>query len=138
MTQNGAPGRLTQRQRAFLVAYPRCWTISAACGAAGVSRETHYRWLRESEGYEAAFHNAREEAADRLEGLALERAMNPDLPGSTTMLTMLLRAARPEKYGGRRSGRSAGEAADLPRVILVDEVSRDRDQPVLARSGGVE
>lgn len=50
-------------------------------GRAGISHETHYRWLRESEGYEAAFHSAREEAADHMEGLALERAMNRDLPG---------------------------------------------------------
>jgi hypothetical protein len=62
------------RARAFLAAYKRTGSITAAAAAANVDRSTHYAWHRTSATYRAAFERAAEQAAGVLEDEAIERA----------------------------------------------------------------
>jgi hypothetical protein len=106
------------RARAFLAAYKRTGSITAAAVAASIDRTTHYAWLR-SATYREAFERAAEQAAGVLEDEAIERAtrgvfeplvwqgqFSNDEEGkpygvwkkSDGLLQFLLRGALPAKY----------------------------------------
>lgn len=61
--------------KAFLVAYSECGNVTEAARLANITRQSHYEWLSEVNGYAAAFEVAREMAADRLEAEARRRAV---------------------------------------------------------------
>lgn len=103
------------KARAFLRAYSATGNLTEAARAVGVARQSHYYWLDHVPGYREAAREAREMAADRLEREAWRRAVEGweepvyqkgQLVGtvrrySDTLLAMLLRAARPERYRER-------------------------------------
>ena len=103
------------KARAFLRAYSAAGNLTEAARAVGVVRQSHYYWLHHLPGYREAAREAREMAADRLEREAWRRAVEGweepvyqqgQLVGtvrrySDTLLAMLLRAARPERYRER-------------------------------------
>jgi hypothetical protein len=62
------------KARAFLAAFRVTASITRAAEAAGIERDLHYRWLKDSKGYAAAFERAREEAGQTLEDEAVRRA----------------------------------------------------------------
>lgn len=64
---------MTAKQRAFLAAFAKLGNIAEACVAAATGRRSHYDWIEQPE-YKAAFEDAKEEAADLLEGEARRRA----------------------------------------------------------------
>ena len=66
--------RVIGRHKAFLAAFRKCASITAAAKAAKVERSQHYIWLRERPGYREAFVEACEEAAQVLEDEAVRRA----------------------------------------------------------------
>lgn len=67
--------RHTRRTRARLLeSFAQTGRVDLAAAAAGVSRDTHYEWLKEDPAYKAAFESAREQAADLLEAEAWRRA----------------------------------------------------------------
>jgi hypothetical protein len=114
----------TDKQKAFLAAFALTGNVSAAARAAAVNRRTHYEWL-EDPGYAAAFEDAQEEATDRLEEEARRRAVQGvvkfkfhsqtgtplkhpitgepyyELEYSDSLIALLLKANRPEKYAER-------------------------------------
>jgi hypothetical protein len=107
--------RKLAHQRAFLKAFEDSGCIRRAAKAAGITREAHYKWLRD-DAYEAAFKESQRAAGDYLESEAVQRAtkgwLEPILYQgqvcahvrrySDGLLMMLLRAAMPEKYGVQR------------------------------------
>ncbi|HET8626735.1 MAG TPA: hypothetical protein VFL91_04920 [Thermomicrobiales bacterium] len=100
------------KKRAFLAAFAENGNASRAAALAGVHRAQHYRWLAADPDYAAAFREAREHAADRLEEEARRRA----LAGSDTLLIFLLKGARPEKYAERRRHERADELVRVYRA----------------------
>ena len=83
----------------FLQVYAECGSVSQAAETAGITRETHYKKLREDEAYRAAFGLAEQAAAQSLEDLAVERVR--DLTYDYQMHLALLKRFRPELYKDR-------------------------------------
>jgi hypothetical protein len=65
---------LTQAQRAFLAAYIETGIVCSAAKAAGISRWSHYKWMRD-ENYAQAFEEADIAAGDTMEAEARRRAI---------------------------------------------------------------
>ena len=65
----------------FLNYYIQCGTISKAAKKAGITRQTHYNWLKDDKKgfYRKAFELADKMAADLLEEEAFRRAVEGDL-----------------------------------------------------------
>lgn len=135
------------RRIAFLAAYAELGNVSDACEVAGVGRRTHYDWLDADTSYAAAFADARESAADRLERAALIRAVDGidepvfhkgEVVGhvrrySDSLLQFLLKGARPEKYRERfdmgiRPGRDPAVDEALQRLIRNPEALRQASE----------
>lgn len=101
------------KKRAFLASFEELGNVTLAALASGVPRRTHYNWLRDDPDYLEAFHEAQDDAADRLEAEARRRAVDgvekpvgwyKGQPGGTVreysdvLLMFLLKGLRPEKY----------------------------------------
>lgn len=103
----------------FLESFRVVGIIGPAAAAAGVARQTIYRWQEHDDVFSAAFNLAREEALDALEAEARRRAVDGvqqvrpiyyrgEQVGtevvtvhSDRLLELLLKAGRPEKYRER-------------------------------------
>jgi hypothetical protein len=70
-----SPRLVETRRKAFLEAYPKRGTITAAAEAAGIHRSQHHRWLKDPK-YAAAFDEAEETAIEILESEARRRAVH--------------------------------------------------------------
>ena len=68
-------------QNKFLNYYIECGTISKAAKKAGLTRQAHYKWLKDDEKgtYRRAFESAEKMAADLLEEEAFRRAVEGDI-----------------------------------------------------------
>lgn len=109
------------RRRAFLAAYAECGNISEAARIAGVNRLSHYEWLHD-ERYAEVFAQATEIAADHLEAVAHQRAVEGWLEPvwyqgvqvgeirkrSDSLLMFLLKAMRPDKFRDNATIRHTG------------------------------
>lgn len=88
----------TNRARAsFLATLRETCNVSESARSAGVGRRTVYEWRDSDPEFAAAWADAEEEAVDKLEQVARERALD----SSDRMLEILLKAHRPEKYVDR-------------------------------------
>jgi hypothetical protein len=65
---------INHRQRAFLVAYVQSLGIRSAARLSGVSRQSHYEWLRDDPLYREHFERARQMLADSAEEEVCRRA----------------------------------------------------------------
>ena len=65
-----------ERIRAFLTAICQQPSIARATGIAQITSRTHYDWLRDVEGYPAAFEKAWKIGWDSFESACVERAQN--------------------------------------------------------------
>src|SRR5215467_3360180 len=102
-------------QERYLDALPKFFTVSAALTAAGVSPQQLRRWRESDGGFLVAEQDARNTMADKLEAEAIRRAFKgvrvPVYQGgllaghitqySDALLTLLLKALRPEKFRER-------------------------------------
>ena len=100
-------------QAAFLHALRQTGNVSAAARAAGTCRSRCYEARQRDRGFAAAWADALEEAADRLEmeafrraveGVGEERFFRGDVVGTVTcysdrLLMFLLKARRPARFG---------------------------------------
>lgn len=100
------------QKTAFLAAFAEVGTVKSAAKAAGISRTTHYNWLRDDPAYAVALEQAAADAGDRLEAEAVRRAVEGwdepvfhrgEVVGyvhkySDTLLIFALKGAKPEKY----------------------------------------
>ena len=68
--------------------------VALAAQGAGVTRMSAYRERKRNPEFAAAWEDAREAAAERLEAAAYERARNV----SDTLLIFLLKSHKPERY----------------------------------------
>jgi hypothetical protein len=69
------PSRITPVQKRTLAAYSVCGSIARAVKLAGSCRATHYKALKHSARYRAAFEQAQETFADLLRQAAVHRAI---------------------------------------------------------------
>ncbi len=106
------PRKTEDSRAAFLAAYGELGNIKQAAKKAGISRDTHYAWLKDDPDYAKTFELAREEAVETLEAEARRRAVEgvnrPVYQGgeqvgtvrdySDTLLIFLLKGAAPSKY----------------------------------------
>lgn len=72
---DAAPSKITPVQMRSLAAYSLCGNISLAVKLAGSCRATHYKALKHSARYRAAFEQAQETFADLLRQAAVHRAI---------------------------------------------------------------
>jgi hypothetical protein len=98
-----ASGR--QWKTAWLIAYEDKGTVTAACKAARISRQTAYVARREDPVFAEAWEEAQNRVVELLEETATEKA----LAGDGRMIEFMLKANRPGKYREHSGG--ATEAA---------------------------
>ncbi len=160
--QKSSSGRVTaQVKRSFLDALARRGTVKFACEEVGITRWEATRERAADPEFNRLWSEAIEEIADTLEAEAMRRAvqgyelrttvrrrekkeMKKDEDGgkgassgetegemeqiahkySEGLLVLLLRANRPEKFGGRILAAETN---------MEDEISRDRDPPLVER-----
>lgn len=116
---------LSISQRAFLMVFRQVGSIERAVRLCKLSSRAHYYWLRESknkEHYQDGFRRANEDAAQILEDEAFKRAVHGELDPvfykgkivgyrtvkSDTMLTVLLKARKPEVFADRSKVEHSG------------------------------
>lgn len=118
--------------------------VSAAARAANVNRRTAYNWREESAEFAADWDEALEEATDALEAEARRRALE-GVPKpvfyqgsecgtvqeySDTLMTLLLKAHRPDKYKERSSNEwtgAGGQPLSFPPLefVIAHETARE-------------
>ena len=110
------------RKRAFLAAVAHTGNVTEAADIAHIARSAHYQWLEADPVYEAAYEDAMEQAAQRLEAEAKRRAVEGvEEPVfyqgkqcgvirrySDALLMFLLKGAMPDKYKERTSTELTG------------------------------
>lgn len=122
--------------KAFLSSFRRYGNVSAACAAAGIERSTAYRHKEKDESFADAWKEAENESADRLEMEARRRAERGVLKPvyhkgvrvgymreySDTLMAILLKAHKPEKYRERQDITSDGKP------LIIGVVKMDMDE----------
>ena len=63
------------RPAAFIAAFREVGTITQAAEIVGVTRQAHYYWLENRDGYREAFDDAELEVNDKLEALLTQRVL---------------------------------------------------------------
>lgn len=87
--------RATKKAReSFLLTLRECGNITAACRAAGISRDTAYRWREQDPEFDKWWDAALDASTDHLEEVAYKRAEEQ----SDLLLMFLLKARRPALY----------------------------------------
>ena len=119
----------------FIEHFRETGNITASAAAAGIDRRTYYARLKANRTFAAAVEDAREEAIDRLEEAARLRAVDGvDEPVyqkgklcgyvrrySDALLSLLLRANRPDKYRERQQVDLSGNVGIVPITEIVIE-----------------
>ena len=122
---------LEDRQTRFLIAFRNSITDTEACAAAGISRESLYRWIREDvNGFTAKHAEADRDRAHNAEATmydVLAWANTPEryekLLRYPTLLMFALKGQFPEKYGDRTTlGQETARQ-------LLDELMKMKDDP---------
>lgn len=126
---------LKSEQKRFLGAFSICGILSRAAMAAGISTWRHRDWLKESPIYAECFAEASRISNEYLEGLALELAsgmrqkpvvsmgkiVTYEPIYDTRLLTVLMKARMPEKYGTKVDVTSNGHSI----VKVIDKDTYD-------------
>lgn len=149
---------LTDKQRAFLAAYIEVGRVNVAAKAVGISRDTHYRWVRNPK-YAEAFKMACAMAADEFEAEAVRRGVEglkrykftakgePILHPVTgepyyehvysdSLLMALLKANNPEKFGDKVEQTHKGVASSPVRIYHIPDNGRSDEYRVEIANGG--
>ncbi|HZT29705.1 MAG TPA: hypothetical protein VFA33_07480 [Bryobacteraceae bacterium] len=109
---------------AFLEEYRESGSVTLAAKRAGISRNAHYKRLKQDRAYAKVFHACRDQAGASLEDEAIRRATRGVLEPvfyqgnrcgyirrySDGLLQFLLKGALPEKYRERSSVEHSGPA----------------------------
>lgn len=82
--------------------------MTLAAQAAGISRNALHVWRSEDPDFAAAYDDALEQGTDRLEDVAVQRAIDG---GSDTMLIFMLKGRRRDKWGDKQQIQHSGEIA---------------------------
>lgn len=109
----------TARARAtFLTILEETCNVSEAARAAGMGRRSAYDWREDDADFAAAWDDAIEAAADKLEQVAFERAKAGT---SDRMLEILLKAHRPQFREKQRLEHSGPDGGPIEYQRLSDE-----------------
>jgi acyl-CoA thioesterase len=95
--------RIWQWQSRFLQALRKTPSVSVACKAAGISRDTAYTHRLKDEAFASAWLSALGASVDELETKAFELAM----AGDSTLITFMLRCHKPENTTRKSAWTSA-------------------------------
>lgn len=79
-------------------------SVAAACRFAGIVRQTYYNWREADPGFARLADDAIEDGTDGIEDNALNQAKH----GAQTLMVLILKARRPEKYRDRFDARVSG------------------------------
>lgn len=115
--------RTDKARKAFLAILRETCNVSEAARAANIGRQSAYDWRGDDEAFAAAWDEAEQEAADKLEREAWRRGVDgTDKPvtfqgritdtykeHSDRMLELLLKAHRPEKFKERVTNEHVGK-----------------------------
>jgi hypothetical protein len=101
---DGAADAPDRARATFLRILEATCNVSEGARAAGVDRRTVYRWREADEDFAAAWQEAEDAAADKLEQIAFERATSGQ---SDRMLEVLLKGHRP-KYRDKQHVEHSG------------------------------
>ena len=121
------------KKRAFLAALAHTGNITEAADITHISRSAHYQWLEADPVYAAAYKDAMEQAAQRLEAEARRRAVEGvEEPVfyqgkqcgairrySDALLMFLLKGVMPDKYKERTSTELTGAGGKPLTVAFV-------------------
>ncbi len=126
------------RQRAFLKAFVKCGTIRGAAAEVGLSRDTHYDWLRSDAGYAAQFERATEIVIGDCEDALYERAVHGIRKPVTVAgereevveydnraAEFILRCRKPEVYGDR--SKIEHTVPEKLQLAFIDKLMREAD-----------
>jgi hypothetical protein len=94
-----------KREEEFLAWLKEGHTVSYACQQVGSALSTVYKHRINDPDFAKRWEEAREMGADRLEDVAIERA----IAGSDRLLEFLLKGAKPEKYKDRLTTEQTGD-----------------------------
>jgi len=108
--------RTDRARETFLEAMRETCNVSHSARVAGLGRRTVYEWRDDDADFKAAWEDAEEEAADRLEKVARDRAID----GSDRMLEILLKAHRPEKFVERLRSELSGPGGSPLQVTTIE------------------
>ena len=89
----------------FLSAYRDSMNIRASCTAASITRSAYYKHLHTSGRFREAVEDAKADALDRVEAVALSRGLNG---ASDRLLEFWLKSHRPETFGDASERRCSG------------------------------
>lgn len=119
---------------AFLDAFERTGTVTAAARAAAVVPSTAYRERQRNEKFALDWHDREQAVVDQVEAKALELA----LAGSERLIEFFLKARRPELYREQRRVEHHGADGGPVRVAFdfTDPATRDLAHDLLARRAG--
>lgn len=101
-----------KKKNDFLNALLKCGLRNRAAEMAGITRQSHYLWIKTDDEYAMAYEKVRQMLIDTLEDAAYERAVNgierkiyfkgeeigTQMEYSDPLLALLLKANMPEKY----------------------------------------
>lgn len=82
----------------WIEVYEEKGTVTAACKAVGISRETAYSRRRVDPDFAALWNEAEVAVTEVLETTLVEVALDPDNRGQVRALEIALKARRPDKY----------------------------------------
>jgi hypothetical protein len=131
--QNRTDDRAPVWEKAFLSKLSKEGNVSAACHAAKISRSTAYERKESDPAFAARWQEALDEAADLLEAEAWRRAFKGVLEPvyqqkekvgeirkySDSLMALLLKAHKPDKYRERTDVTSGGEKVAIA-VVKMD------------------
>lgn len=89
-------------------------SISASAKAAAVHRTTYYVWRDDDPEFARLADEAIETGTDILEDSALKQAKT----GNTTLMVLLLKSRRPDKYKDRSEQQHTGKDGDPLKIVI--------------------
>jgi hypothetical protein len=92
--------------------------VSVACRAVGISRDTHYRWLKEDEGYKAEVEALAEVALDFAES-SLHKLIQEGVPSAT--IFYLKTKGKRRGYVETQDIHVTAQASDAPPWFDIEE-----------------
>jgi hypothetical protein len=107
--------RTNRARKLFLETLAKSCNVAESCRRANISRSAAYAWQLDDDDFAKAWADAVDEAVDKLEQKAWDRATDD---GSDRMLEILLKAHRPEKYVERFKGELTGRDGEPIRALV--------------------
>lgn len=104
----------------WLEVYSEKGTVTAACKAVGISRDTAYRYRKLEPDFAAAWDREEQAVTDVLEQTLVEVALDMKHPGQVRALEFALKSRRPTKY--RESLKIDGKVTHVSEQRLDDEI----------------